>query len=172
MTPRVSFIIAAHNEARRIRTKIENTLELDYPPGLIEVVVASDHSTDGTDEVVGEYASRGVRLIRSAERRGKEYAQRLAVDEVDGEILVFSDVGDHARRLRGAADRQELQRSDGRLRQQRRPHDERRRPAGRRRRYVKYRDGPAAPGNPGQLAGGIEWIVFRHPTQSLQLLAG
>jgi hypothetical protein len=92
ITPRVSFIIAAHNEARRIRTKIENTLDLDYPPELIEVVVASDNSSDGTDEIVDEYAAAGVRLIRASERRGKEHAQRLAVEAVAGEILVFSDV--------------------------------------------------------------------------------
>jgi hypothetical protein len=92
ITPRVSFIIAAHNEARRIRTKIENTLDLDYPPELFEVVVASDNSTDGTDDIVNEYAAKGVRLIRASERRGKEHAQRLAVEAVGGEILVFSDV--------------------------------------------------------------------------------
>ena len=92
ITPRVSFIIAAHNEARRIRTKLENTLELDYPRELLEVVVASDCSTDGTDEIVGEYAQAGVRLCRAPERRGKEHAQRLAVDAASGEILVFSDV--------------------------------------------------------------------------------
>jgi hypothetical protein len=92
ITPRVSFIIAAHNEARRIRTKIENTLVLDYPSELFEVVVASDNSTDGTDEIVAEYAEAGVRLIRASERRGKEHAQRLAVEAVAGDILVFSDV--------------------------------------------------------------------------------
>jgi glycosyl transferase family 2 len=92
ITPHVSFIIAAHNEVRRIRTKIENTLALDYPPELFEVVVASDNSTDGTDEIVNEYAPTGMRLIRASERRGKEHAQRLAVESASGEILVFSDV--------------------------------------------------------------------------------
>ena len=57
ITPRVSFIIAAHNEASRIRTKLENTLELDFPRELFEIVVASDCSTDGTDDIVGEYVT-------------------------------------------------------------------------------------------------------------------
>jgi cellulose synthase/poly-beta-1,6-N-acetylglucosamine synthase-like glycosyltransferase len=91
MTPRVSFIIAAHNEGRRIREKIENTLSQDYPAENLEIIVASDCSTDSTDEIVGSYAGR-VRLIRAPERRGKEGAQQLAVEAASGEILVFSDV--------------------------------------------------------------------------------
>jgi len=89
--PRVSFIITAHNEAARIRDKIENTLGQDYPPEAFEVIVASDCSTDGTDEIVGGYAGR-LRLVRAAERKGKEAAQQLAVAAASGEILVFSDV--------------------------------------------------------------------------------
>jgi len=88
--PRVSFIIAAHNEEQRIRDKILNTLAQDYPTELLEIIVASDCSTDRTDEIVGEFAGR-VRLVRAAERRGKEAAQHLAVLAAGGEILVFSD---------------------------------------------------------------------------------
>jgi glycosyltransferase involved in cell wall biosynthesis len=89
--PRVSFIVTAHDEAARIRDKIENTLAQDYPPESFEVLVASDCSTDGTDEIVAGYAPR-VRLVRAGERRGKEAAQKLAVGSASGEILVFSDV--------------------------------------------------------------------------------
>jgi glycosyltransferase involved in cell wall biosynthesis len=89
-TPRVSFIIAAHNEQARIRGKIENTLGQDYPAEAFEVIVASDCSTDSTDEIVCAYADR-VRLVRAPERRGKEAAQQLAVQAASGEILVFSD---------------------------------------------------------------------------------
>src|SRR5262249_22896386 len=64
ITPSVSFIISAHNEERRISTKIENTLRCDYPPSQLEVLVASDGSSDRTDALVGEYASCGVRLVR------------------------------------------------------------------------------------------------------------
>src|SRR5258705_2031360 len=89
--PYVSFIIAAHNEQRRMAAKIENTLRQQYPGDAFEIIVASDASTDGTDEVVNSYAPR-VRLVRSAERRGKEAAQQLAVRAARGEILVFADV--------------------------------------------------------------------------------
>src|SRR5437773_12137500 len=76
VTPRVSFIIAAHNEGRRIRGKIENTLGQNYPAASLEIIVASDCSTDGTDEIVGSYSDR-VRLVRAPERRRKEDAQQL-----------------------------------------------------------------------------------------------
>jgi cellulose synthase/poly-beta-1,6-N-acetylglucosamine synthase-like glycosyltransferase len=89
-TPPVSFIITAHNEEARIAEKIENTLAQDYP-GQFEIIVASDCSTDGTDDAVRAYAPR-VQLVRAAERHGKEAAQRLAVQSASGELLVFSDV--------------------------------------------------------------------------------
>ena len=90
--PFVSFIIAAHNEAARIENKIKNTLEIDYPGDRFEVIVASDASTDGTDAIVERYADRGVKLVRSGVRKGKEYAQLIAIRAACGEVLVFSDV--------------------------------------------------------------------------------
>jgi glycosyltransferase involved in cell wall biosynthesis len=91
VTPRVSFIITAHNEAGRIRAKIENTLGQRYPADALEVIVASDCSTDETDTIVETFGPR-VRLIRALERRGKEAAQHLAVHAATGEVLIFSDV--------------------------------------------------------------------------------
>jgi GT2 family glycosyltransferase len=90
ITPRVTFIITAYNEAQRLRAKIENTLAQDYPAGQLEVIVASDCSTDGTDEIAREYDR--VRLVRASERRGKEAAQQLALEMASGDIMVFSDV--------------------------------------------------------------------------------
>ena len=90
ITPRVSVVIAAHNEERRIADKIENTLRQDYPAAALEIIVASDCSTDRTDDIVRSYSPR-VWLVRSRERRGKEAAQELAVRTSLGEILVFSD---------------------------------------------------------------------------------
>ena len=78
ITPRVSFIITAHNEEARIAEKIENTLRQDYPAEALEIIVASDCSTDGTDDIVRAYGPR-VRLVRASERRGKEAAQQLAL---------------------------------------------------------------------------------------------
>jgi glycosyltransferase involved in cell wall biosynthesis len=90
--PMVSFIVTAYNEDARIKEKIENSLQQQYPRERLEIVVASDCSSDQTDEIVRSYASSGVRLIRALERRGKEAAQKLAVSQTSGEVLVFSDV--------------------------------------------------------------------------------
>ncbi len=90
--PMVSFVITAFNEEARIKEKIDNSLQQEYPRERLEIVVASDCSSDRTDEIVRSYESSGVRLIRAAERRGKEAAQKLAVAETRGEVLVFSDV--------------------------------------------------------------------------------
>lgn len=89
ITPRVTFIVAAYNEERRLREKIDNTLRQIYP-GQLEIIVASDGSTDGTDDIARAFGDR-VRLVRAPERKGKEAAQKLAVEAASGEILVFSD---------------------------------------------------------------------------------
>lgn len=92
VTPPVTFIITAYNEEKRIVEKLENTLALIYPRGQLEILVASDCSSDGTDEIVNFYKDRGVQLVRAPARKGKEAAQKLAVEMAKGEILVFSDV--------------------------------------------------------------------------------
>jgi len=89
--PKMSLIVTAYNEASRIRKKIENTLELDYPSDKLQIVVASDCSDDGTDDIVKEYLDKGVALVRAQERLGKENAQLAAIAAAEGEILVFSD---------------------------------------------------------------------------------
>jgi cellulose synthase/poly-beta-1,6-N-acetylglucosamine synthase-like glycosyltransferase len=89
--PKVSFIITAYNEEKRIHEKLLNTLQQDYPRESLEVVVASDYSTDGTDDLVRSFAPSGIRLIRSKTKGGKEAAQKQAVESTSGEILVFSD---------------------------------------------------------------------------------
>jgi cellulose synthase/poly-beta-1,6-N-acetylglucosamine synthase-like glycosyltransferase len=90
--PTVSVIVAAHNEEDVIERRLENLLALDYPADKLDVVVASDASTDGTDELVAAVAAREprVRLIR-APRGGKVAAQDLAVRETTGDIVAFSD---------------------------------------------------------------------------------
>ncbi len=89
--PTVSLIITAYNEELDLAAKLENTLALDYPPELMEVIVASDCSTDRTDEIVRKYSSQGVKLIRQRERLGKTAAQNTAVAQAQGEIILFSD---------------------------------------------------------------------------------
>ena len=89
--PDLSVIIAVHNGARALPRKLEQTLALPYP-GALEVIVASDGSTDATDEIAASFAARGVRLVRNPVRGGKEAAQACAIGEAKGEVLVFTDV--------------------------------------------------------------------------------
>jgi cellulose synthase/poly-beta-1,6-N-acetylglucosamine synthase-like glycosyltransferase len=90
ITPDVALVIAAHNEAATIGAKLENLLSLDYPQERLEVVIASDGSDDGTDDIVRAYGGRGVRLLTPG-RVGKAAALNAAVAASGGEILVFSD---------------------------------------------------------------------------------
>jgi len=90
--PPVTLIITACNEERRIREKLENTIALNYPRKRLQVLIASDGSTDGTNEIVRSYAERGIDLLAFPERRGKENAQKDAVLHATGEVIVFSDV--------------------------------------------------------------------------------
>ncbi len=89
--PRVSIIITAYNEERDIRRKLENTLLIDYPAEKLEIIVASDCSTDKTDEIVSEFADRSIMLLRQPERKGKTSAQNMAVNPATGDIILFSD---------------------------------------------------------------------------------
>ena len=90
--PKLSLIITVHNEENRIREKLENSLEIEYPSELLEIIIASDFSTDATDSIVETYMEEGVQLVRADERKGKEYAQLCAIRASSGDILVFSDV--------------------------------------------------------------------------------
>jgi len=87
----VTLVIACRNEERRLAKKLDNALQLRYP--LAQILVASDASDDGSDAIVMGYADRGVRLVRSERRLGKEHAQALAIAQATGDIVVFSDAG-------------------------------------------------------------------------------
>jgi cellulose synthase/poly-beta-1,6-N-acetylglucosamine synthase-like glycosyltransferase len=90
-TPPLTIIITAYNEERALAAKLSNTLSLDYPRDLTEIIVASDCSNDRTDEIVQSFHSQGVVLHRQPERFGKTAAQNAAVEKARGEIIVFSD---------------------------------------------------------------------------------
>lgn len=89
--PRVTVLITAFNEEAAIGEKLENTLNILYPADKLEILVASDGSTDRTDEIVKTFASRGVRLFRQEGRAGKTVTQNNAVEAATGEIILFSD---------------------------------------------------------------------------------
>lgn len=92
----LTIIIACYNEIKFIREKLENTLKQTYfgkslAEVPVQIIVASDCSNDGTDELVQEYAKRKVQLISLAQRSGKEHAQKAALKIANGEIIIFSD---------------------------------------------------------------------------------
>jgi glycosyltransferase involved in cell wall biosynthesis len=90
--PPATLIIAAHNEQDTIEAKLENALALDYPREQLEVIVASDGSSDRTSELARALADRDERVkVLDLPRRGKVHAQDAAVDVARGEIAAFSD---------------------------------------------------------------------------------
>lgn len=91
IAPPISVIVTVHDAAARLARKLAATCALPYP-GAREILVASDGSRDGTDEVAASFAHEGVRLVRLEPRGGKEAAQARAIAAARGEILVFTDV--------------------------------------------------------------------------------
>ncbi|MFH0926086.1 MAG: glycosyltransferase family 2 protein [bacterium] len=89
--PRISVIIAVHNEAKNIRKRIHNLLQQDYPKEMYEIIVVSDGSTDLTEMIVREFLSNNVVLVSYKERKGKAYAINKAVKWTKGEIIIFTD---------------------------------------------------------------------------------
>jgi cellulose synthase/poly-beta-1,6-N-acetylglucosamine synthase-like glycosyltransferase len=93
ITPRVTVVIAAYNEAAHIETTILNKLDQDYPEELLELIVVSDCSTDETDAVLKRLAQQHPRVsfFRQHTRNGKTAALNLMVARARGEIIVFAD---------------------------------------------------------------------------------
>ena len=88
-TPAVSIVIAARNEADRIGPRLDNLLGLDYPPWLVQIIVVSDGSTDGTAEVLRRYAPAVEAIHLTA--GGKARALNAGVARAQHELLVFTD---------------------------------------------------------------------------------
>lgn len=91
ITPRVTLLICAHNEEDVIERKLENSLRIDYPRELLEILVVDDGSTDRTAEIVRRFEARGVRLESQNPRQGKSLAVNLGVSKANGELIVLSD---------------------------------------------------------------------------------
>jgi cellulose synthase/poly-beta-1,6-N-acetylglucosamine synthase-like glycosyltransferase len=90
-TPTVSLLIPAYNEEAHIEEKLRNSLALDYPSDQLEIVVASDGSTDKTTRIVESYRSRGVKLFAVRDHIGKAALLSRTVPLLRGELIVFSD---------------------------------------------------------------------------------
>ena len=89
--PFVTIVLPVYNEADSIERTLDAVLAMEYPPDRREVLVVSDHSTDGTDEIVRGFAERGVRLVRLAERGGKTAAENDAARHARGSVIVGID---------------------------------------------------------------------------------
>lgn len=89
--PEVTISVPVYNEERAIAATLERLLALDYPAERRHIVVISDASADGTDDIVRGFADRGVRLIRLPERSGKTAAENEAGRHLEGEIVVNID---------------------------------------------------------------------------------
>jgi glycosyltransferase involved in cell wall biosynthesis len=87
-SPMVSLIVAAHDEAEVIAAKVADALAQDWPRDRLELIVASDGSTDRTVELARD---AGADLVLDLPRGGKIAAQNAAVERASGEILAFSD---------------------------------------------------------------------------------
>jgi glycosyltransferase involved in cell wall biosynthesis len=89
--PALTITVPVYNAVSSIRSTLERLLELDYPRDKLQLLVLSDASNDGTDDVVRELADRGIELIRAPSRRGKTAAENAAVSVARGEIIVNVD---------------------------------------------------------------------------------
>ncbi len=89
--PFVTITVPAYNEAKSIGETLEQLLAVDYPPDRRQILVISDASTDGTDEIVESYAGRGVELLRLPQRSGKTAAENAAHAAIRGSIVVNTD---------------------------------------------------------------------------------
>jgi cellulose synthase/poly-beta-1,6-N-acetylglucosamine synthase-like glycosyltransferase len=89
--PPVTLIIPCYNEEDVIEQKIENTLALDYPRDKLEVFIASDHSTDRTDEIAKAWADRGLKYFRPESRSGKPALICACVEQATGDFILLTD---------------------------------------------------------------------------------
>ncbi|MBK8961143.1 MAG: glycosyltransferase family 2 protein [Proteobacteria bacterium] len=91
--PGVTLIISAFNEAAVLDAKLNNARALDYPTDKLQIVVISDASDDGTDDIVLKHAAQDSRVVlhRQEERRGKTAGLNHGIEKANGEVVVFSD---------------------------------------------------------------------------------
>jgi cellulose synthase/poly-beta-1,6-N-acetylglucosamine synthase-like glycosyltransferase len=90
-TPTVSILLSVYNEESVILAKMNNFLQLDYPPDKIELIVVSDGCTDNTEAIVDSFDIPQISLFIQNQRGGKTLALNCGAKEANGEILMFTD---------------------------------------------------------------------------------
>jgi len=88
--PAITVVLAVHNEAPRLLAKLANLRACDYPQELLEIIVVSDGSTDGTESLLAE--RRDVKVVAYPKRKGKQHAINVAMEQVTTPLVVFCDV--------------------------------------------------------------------------------
>jgi len=91
-TPRVTAVLAVHDGAAHVQAKLANLLALDYPPGLLDIVVACDGCRDDTAACARALGNARIRVLEFAERRGKAACLNDAVAQARGDVLLMTDV--------------------------------------------------------------------------------
>ena len=89
--PLIAITVPMYNEEAQARELVESLLALDYPPDRRQILIVSDGSTDGTDEIVRGFDDRGVELLRVEGRSGKTAAENAASSRLRGDIVVNTD---------------------------------------------------------------------------------
>ncbi len=89
--PSITVLCPAFNEAAVIKDKIESFLKLDYPKDRIDMIVISDDSTDGTNEIVEEYKGTNVRLVVQKPRKGKVSGHNMISKTLTCDYVVSTD---------------------------------------------------------------------------------
>jgi len=89
--PTVTVLCPAYNEEKVIEKKIRSFLELNYPMNKIKMIVISDDSNDGTNEIVQKFSDRNVELVIQKPRRGKQSGHNLVEPEIDSEYVLSTD---------------------------------------------------------------------------------
>jgi poly-beta-1,6-N-acetyl-D-glucosamine synthase len=89
--PRVTIVLAVHNEEQNLLRKLDNLAALDYPADRLEVVVVSDGSTDQTNKDLGAWQDSSRRAVILPKHQGKANALNHGIAEAHGEIVCFTD---------------------------------------------------------------------------------
>ncbi len=89
--PTVSITVPVYNEEGQVHELIESLLALDYPEEKRQILIVSDASSDGTDEIVEEYSDRGIELLRVEGRSGKTAVENAARLHLTGEFVLNTD---------------------------------------------------------------------------------
>lgn len=89
--PKVAVLISAYNEEAIIQTKVMNSLKLDYPRELLEIIIGLDAPTDATADLLAKFASSQIHVVHFSERQGKLGVLSSLAQGTSAEILVVTD---------------------------------------------------------------------------------